>query len=247
MIELVSLLLLLLVMAVLYSSVGHGGASGYLVAMAIYGLSPAIMKPVALVMNIAVSSLLIMRFSRAGNLNWRLIMPLIVLSIPFAYLGGGMRITDSWYFLLVGSALVVAAAWMIFKPQDRPPVTEAPPMLPMLLAGSGLGFVSGLTGVGGGIFLSPFLLLMRWADMRTSAGIAAVFIWVNSVAGILGHLTKGNDWAAPVPVALLVSLVIVGRYLGSELNLRCVRGETLRRLLGGVLVIAGVKMFGMAI
>jgi uncharacterized membrane protein YfcA len=90
MIELVSLLLLLLVMAVLYSSVGHGGASGYLVAMAIYGLSPAIMKPVALVMNIAVSSLLIMRFSRAGNLNWRLITPFIVLSIPLAYLGGGM-------------------------------------------------------------------------------------------------------------------------------------------------------------
>lgn len=246
MFELITLLVVIFVMAILYSSVGHGGASGYLATMAIFGLAPEIMKPAALVMNIAVSSLLITRFYRSGLLNWRLISPFIILSIPFAYLGGGMRITAAWYYFLVGTTLLVAAIWMLFKPQDKPAPRKNPPLIPTVLAGSGLGFLSGLTGVGGGIFLSPLLLLMRWADMRTSAGVAAVFIWVNSVAGVLGYLNQGNGWTFPVPILVLIGLVLAGGYLGSELNLRRVSAETLRRLLGGVLVIAGAKMFALA-
>lgn len=246
MLELFALLLAIFTMAILYSSVGHGGASGYLAAMAIFGLAPEFMKPTALMMNIAVSSLLIIRFHRSGILNWHLISPFIVFATPFAYLGGGMYVTAAWYYILVGSTLMLAATWMIFKPQDQEALTITPPVLPRLIAGSGLGFISGLTGVGGGIFLSPLLLLMRWADMRTSAGVAAVFIWVNSTAGILGYLNQGNGWQAPVLTFALIGLVIIGGYLGSELNLRSVREKILRRLLGGVLIIAGAKMFAMA-
>jgi len=246
MFEILALLLAIFVMAILYSSVGHGGASGYLAAMAIFSLAPEFMKPAALMMNIAVSSLLIMRFHRSGILNGRLINPLVIFAIPFAYLGGGMHITAAWYYILVGITLMFAALWMLFKPCDQRVLTQSPPLPAMLFAGSGLGFLSGLTGVGGGIFLSPLLLLMRWADMRTSAGVAAVFIWVNSIAGILGYLNQGNVWQEPKWTLALIGLVVIGGYLGSELNLRSINENILRRLLGGVLIIASLKMFAMA-
>ena len=241
MIEFAPLIVLILVMAVLYSSVGHGGASGYLAAMALFGLAPEAMKPAALSMNIAVASLVVWRFYRGGLLPCRLIAPFVALSIPMAYLGGGYQIDAQWYKLLVGASLLLAATWLVFKPHDRPAV-GTPPLWASLTAGAGLGLLSGVTGVGGGIFLSPLLLLLRWTDMRSSAGVAAVFILVNSIAGLLGFLSAGGGWTLPVPLPVLVTVVLLGALIGSELSLRRVKADVLRRFLGAVLVVAGGKM-----
>lgn len=236
----VALLALILLAAVLYSSVGHGGASGYIAVMALYGLPSAVMKPAALAMNICVTSVVFVRLYRAGHFNTRLFLPFAIGSIPLAYLGGAQKIDEPIYQIIVGAALLIAALRLFVEPGD-PPATATPRLWISLPVGAATGYLSGLTGVGGGIFLSPILLLLRWTDMRANAAIAAAFIFVNSIAGLLGFATRSSAWPPGLPVLALVALV--GGIVGSELAVRRLAPTLLRKVLGVVLVVAGGKMF----
>ena len=233
------LLSAILVAAVLYSSVGHGGASGYLAAMALFGLSPLHMKPAALLMNIFVASIVLARLCRSGCFDSRLFAPFAVASVPMAYLGGAYVIDAPVYKYIVGAALLVASTRLLIEPEDKPSI-GTPKLWISMPVGAGTGFLAGLTGVGGGIFLSPILLFLRWCDMRSSAAIAAAFILVNSVAGLAGHATNATDW--PHGLLLFVVVAVFGGLVGSELATRRLAPVKLRKLLGAVLVIAGVKM-----
>jgi uncharacterized membrane protein YfcA len=239
--EQLPLLLILFVIAALYSSVGHGGASGYLAVMALFGLPPEVMKPAALTMNIAVAGYVSYHFWRTKRLNWFVILPFIVLSIPMAYIGGGMQIHSAWYKFLIALSLLIAALWLLFKPEVEYELKQPPPVL-SASTGAGLGFVSGLTGVGGGIFLSPILLVFRWADARSSAGVAAIFILFNSIAGLFGYMQSGNEWSVPIPIYILLITIIAGAIIGERIN-RVGENPIIIKLLSVVLVIASAKMF----
>ncbi len=237
--QVVWLLGAILVAAVLYSSVGHGGASGYIAAMALFGLSPETMRPAALVMNIFVAGIVLLRLYRAGHFDARLFVPIAVASVPMAYLGGSYTIDAPTYKYLVGATLLIAA-WRLFaRPEDTP--AQARPRLAIAMpVGAAIGFLAGLTGVGGGIFLSPILLFLHWTNMRTNAAIAAAFILANSIAGLAGYLTANSGWPPGVPA--LVAVAVVGGLIGAELATRRLAPARLLTLLGVVLVIAGAKM-----
>ena len=234
------LLILIGLAALLYSSVGYGGASGYLAAMALFGLDPEFMKPTALTMNVFVASLVLFRLARAGYFRWSLFWPFAVGSVPLAFLGGAVVVTASIYRVIVGGALLLAAARMFWESVDRDPAGSPAPWVAVPI-GAALGFVSGLTGVGGGIFLSPLLLLLGWANMRTSAALAAGFILITSAAGVLGHMTVGAGWPSGLPA--LVGAALLGALVGSELAVRRMHPVRLRKVLGVILLIAAGKMF----
>lgn len=227
------------VTAVLYSSVGNAGASGYLAVMTLAGLAPEAMKSTALLLNILVALIATVRFYWAGHFSWKLFWPFTLASVPCAFLGGTLVLPSGLYQGLVGIVLLFAAYrlfWYADQPQGHP--MGVPRMLALLL-GAGLGFVSGLTGIGGGIFLSPLLLMMGWAEQRQSAGVSAAFILVNSVAGFFGETlsVQGLPPAAP----LWAGAVVVGAFIGSELGARQFAEVTLRRLLALILAMAGLK------
>lgn len=237
---------LIFIAAVLYASVGHGGASGYLAAMALVGLSPATMKPTALALNIFVSVIATYKFYRAGAFSWQLFWPLAIVSIPCAYIGGLLTLPGHIFKPLVGVVLLFAA-WRTFKTANT--FSQAPsraaPLPLLLLSGAGLGLLSGLTGVGGGIFLSPLMLLFRWAETKVVSGIAAAFILVNSIAGLLGVLsTKTAALPAALPYWALAA--VVGGYLGAEFGSKRLSNPNIRKLLALVLLVAGAKMLATA-
>jgi hypothetical protein len=236
----VLLLALIALAALLYSSVGHGGASGYLAVMALLGVAPAVMKPAALVMNIFVAGLVFLRLHRAGYFHVRLFWPFALGSIPLAFVGGLLTLPGNFYRYLVGAALILAALRLLVEARDQP-ARSPPPFALATVVGAALGFVSGLTGVGGGIFLSPLLLFLRWADMRHTAALSAAFILLNSLAGLAGHMAAGAGMPGGLPWMVLAALA--GGALGSELAVRRLAPVKLRRLLGVVLMIASAKMF----
>lgn len=227
--------------ALLYSSVGHAGASGYLAAMALFGVAPAEMKPTALLLNILVALIASVKFYRAGCFSWPLFWPFALTSIPFAFLGGGMAISRSVYKGLVGVVLLYAALRLV-RVANQPAFAVKPqvPLAAGLVLGAAIGLLSGLIGVGGGIFLSPLLLFLRWADTRQASGVAAPFILVNSLAAFLGHLSVMVE--LPAHVGLWVAAAAVGGWIGAEQGSRQLTNVAMRRLLALVLVIAGLKM-----
>jgi uncharacterized membrane protein YfcA len=238
------LLLSLLVMlaAALYSSVGHGGASGYLAAMALFGLAPAAMKPAALCLNLLVASLATYRFYRAGCFSRRTLLPFAAASVPFAFVGGALTLPTTIYKQIVGLVLIYAALRLFLHAgrKNETGETRLPPLRLALLLGALIGLLSGLTGVGGGIFLSPILLLAGWADARRTAGVSAAFILVNSAAGLLGNLASVR--ALPAALPYLATAALVGGVVGSELGSRRLPPPAIRRLLALVLVVAAVKL-----
>ena len=240
--EIIVLALLILAAATLYSSVGHGGASGYLAAMALFGLAPATMKPTALCLNVLVASIATFRFWRAGCFSWSLFWPFAVASIPLAVVGGAITLPTAIYKQVVGLTLLYAAFRLfLFTPAKADQTaTRTVPFALAILLGALIGLLSGLTGVGGGIFLSPLLLLMGWADTRRTAGVSAAFILVNSIAGLLGNFT--NLQALPPALPYLAVAAVAGGLIGSEFGSRRLGNVTIRRLLAVVLVVAGVKM-----
>jgi uncharacterized protein len=239
--EAIVLTALIFAAAVLYSSVGHAGASGYLAAMALVGLAPEVMRPTALTLNILVAVIATAKFVKVGAFSWRLFWPFALTSVPLAYAGGMLELPGHIYKPLVGLVLLYAA-WRSFRTAKRPaPPTVARPHVVILLAtGAAIGFLSGLTGVGGGIFLSPLLLFFRWAEMKTISGIAAAFILVNSIAGLLGVLTTAPVLPPALPFWGVAA--VAGGYIGAEYGSRRLGNPAIQKLLAVVLVIAGAKM-----
>jgi len=235
------LAVLIFVTALLFSSVGHAGASGYLAAMALAGVSSAVMKPTALMLNILVAVIASVKYYRAGAFSWRLFWPFALASIPFAYLGGTLTLPGQIYKPLVGSVLIYAA-WYSFRTAHRPAqaIAARPNLSILLAAGAALGFLSGLTGVGGGIFLSPLLLFFRWTEVRVISGIAAAFILVNSAAGLLGVITIAPALPSALPYWAVAA--VTGGFIGAEYGSKRLGNPTIQKILAVVLVIAGVKM-----
>ncbi|WP_438950796.1 sulfite exporter TauE/SafE family protein [Porticoccus sp.] len=185
------LTVVILLAAMLYAAVGHAGASGYLAAMALAGVSPAVMKPAALSLNILVALIATTKYYRVGAFSWPLFWPLVLTSIPFAFIGGSVTLDAEIYKPLVGIVLVYAACRAFLWADTRSSLAIRSPRKVLLMAvGAALGLLSGLTGVGGGIFLSPLLLFLRWAEVRVISGTAAAFILVNSIAGLLGVISR---------------------------------------------------------
>ena len=235
------LTIMFFIASVLYASVGHAGASAYLAAMALAGMQPAVMKPTALVLNILVAAIATVKFYRAGAFSWRNFWPFACTSVPFAFIGGRIMPAGHVYKMIVGVVLIYSA-YRIFVATFavRPSPIKALPRLLAIAAGSVIGFVSGLTGVGGGIFLSPLLLLMNWAETRQASGIAAAFILVNSISGFIGSMSKAGALPGPIPVWAVA--VMAGGWIGAEYGSRSLNNMTIRRLLSVVLVIAGLKL-----
>ena len=240
-IQIAIIAVLFLSAAILYSSVGHAGASGYIAVMALFGFAPAVMKPTALALNIVVAVIATLKFYRAGRFSLELFWPFAVTSIPAAFVGGAIALPAKWYELIVGVALLYAAVWMFRSAKTVAKVLVHPPPLPLALTwGAVIGLLSGLTGVGGGIFLSPLILMMGWAETRATSAVAAAFILVNSIAGLLGHLSSISQLPAQIPV--WIGAVLIGGWIGSEYGSKRLPAPALRQLLSVVLVIAGLKM-----
>ena len=235
------LALLMGIVALLYSSVGHGGASGYLAAMGLLSVPVAVMKPTALVLNLLVASVTSVQFARAGHFRGRLFLPFALGSIPLALLGGTITLPVSWYKPLVGVVLLYSA-FRLFTRSAAPEedeVREVPPVAGVI-GGAIIGLLSGLTGTGGGIFLSPLLLSQKWATLRQAAGVACVFILVNSSAGLAGHFSKIRGLPSALP--LWVVAVLVGGTIGSYFGSSRLPIEHLKKLLAAVLILAGTKL-----
>lgn len=229
-------------MSALYGSVGHGGASAYLAVMGLIGMAPAEMKPVALTLNIAVSLLALCIFARAGHFRGRLFWPLAAASVPAAFVGGWLQSPDSVFKLILATALVFGA-WRLACGGKADEVLAREPRLPTLLGlGLGLGFLSGLIGIGGGIFLTPLLILFRWTPAKPAAAVSAAFIFANSLSGLSGFLVKGGE--IPQLTWLLLPAVMVGGALGSRWGSKRAGSPALRRALAAVLVVAAVKFVG---
>lgn len=258
--ETMTIAVLFFAMAALYASVGHGGASGYLAVMGLFGFAPMVMRPTALALNIIVALVATAQFHRSGFFRWRLFWPFAVVSIPAAFVGGAITLPVRGYKILVGVVLLYAAAWMFrstwkhhpgperdsgaASPSDNAPVAPRPPSLLVALPmGLAIGLLSGLTGVGGGIFLSPILLYMGWATTREASGVAAAFILVNSIAGFLGQLSGVAH--LPGSISLWGIAVLVGGWAGASYGSTHAPTPVLRRILAAVLVIAGFKLIAL--
>lgn len=233
---------LILAVALAYSAVGNAGASAYLAAMALFGIAPDTMKPTALMLNILVALIALIKFQRAGCFSWRLFWPFAAASIPFAFIGGTLTLPGAIYKPLVGIVLLFAAWWMFRSANrsDHVSLRREPPRPLAMLIGALIGLLSGLTGVGGGVLLSPLLLAMGWASMGQASGIAAGFVLVNSTAGLSGLLFG----AASLPLAIIAwaPAALLGGWIGARYGSLHHTNPELRYLLGVVLAVSGLKM-----
>lgn len=244
----------LFVVALLYSSVGHAGASGYIAVMSLLSLAPAVIKPTALALNILVALVAAWQFWRAGHFRWALFWPFAVTAVPAAFVGGWISLPTRVFTLLLGLVLLWSA-WRFFsEPKAPPPETatagasassaasaeRSVPRAAALASGAGIGLLSGLTGTGGGIFLTPLLLMMGWAQPKNAAAVSALFILMNSTSGLLGNWASTRNLPDELP--MLLAAVLVGGAIGSFMGSRRLPAQQIKRLLAVVLVIAGLKL-----
>jgi uncharacterized membrane protein YfcA len=232
--------MLLFLVAFLYASVGHGGASGYLALMALFGISPDIMKPTALLLNLFVASTSFIQFYRAGHFKWNIFWPFALASIPMAYLGGLIHLDAFYYNKILGVLLLIPVVRFLFFSNIKTEELKPSKLYISLLIGAIIGLLSGMIGIGGGIILSPVLLLLKWTDMKQTAAISALFIFVNSVAGLAAQLQKGIHFSAEMYGYVAVAFVggLAGAYFGA-LRFKHV---VLKYLLSIVLAIAAYKL-----
>jgi len=235
------LLLLLPIIAFLYASVGHGGASGYLAVMSLFAFPVSVMKPTALVLNILVSAISFYFYYREKKFEWQLFYPFALTSIPFSFLGGIMTIETRLYKFILATVLIFAVLRMLGFFGKEQPVLKTLHLPTALFIGAIIGFLSGLIGIGGGIILSPILLLLGWANMKQTAAVSALFIFVNSIAGLIGFVSKGGNF--PASSALIIGVVILGGLLGGYYGSKKMNTVTLRNILALVLGIAILKLY----
>ena len=227
-------------MAFLYASVGHGGASGYLALMALIGVSSIYMKPTALILNLFVAGIAFLQFRRMGYFKWRLFYPFIITSIPTALLGGYLSIDGDVYKRILGVLLIFAVIRMLWKPSNEILESSRIPILYGLAAGALIGFFSGLIGIGGGIILSPLILVFGWANVKETAAVSALFIWVNSLAGLIGLSISGFELEPNY--LLLIALAVLGGFGGAYFGGSKLNSKKLSYLLTGVLALASIKL-----
>ncbi len=232
--------ILLLVVAFLYASVGHGGASGYLALMAIFNMAPEVMKPTALLLNLFVSMTAFIQFYRGGHFKWKIFLPLALASIPFAFMGGLVTVDASVYKKILGLLLLIPIIRFLFFRNIRVDEIKESRVLPSIAIGSGIGLLSGLIGIGGGIILSPIILLLKWTDQKQTAAISALFIFVNSFSGLAGQITKGVTFSSN-----MISFVVIafaGGLLGAWFGAIKFNQNILKYSLAVVLIMAAYKL-----
>jgi uncharacterized protein len=228
--------------AFFYSSVGHGGATGYLAALAVLGVAPTTAKVAVLITNILVAGVALWRFSRAGHINWKILLLFCVASYPCAIWGSTIKISPQTYKLILGTVLSIAGLVLMFRSRwQTEDIATRQCLWPLaLVIGAGLGFLAGLTGIGGGVFLSPLLYLFRWVKPKTTGGIAAGFIVVNSIGGLIGAGWDKITHAGPLLWLTLPG--VIGAILGTHYGARRWSSVTFSRVLAAVLVFAGGKL-----
>jgi uncharacterized membrane protein YfcA len=227
--------------AMLYASVGHGGASAYIALMALFGMAPAEIRPAALVLNIAVAGYAAFRFLRAGRFDWRVFWPFAITAIPAAFVAGRVEVPEIVYRPLLGLTLAAAALrYLIWPSLDASAPTQPPKLALALPAGAGLGALAGLTGIGGGVYLSPLLIFARWSDAYRATGVAACFILVNSIAGLAGRWSSLREM--PVFLPQLIGAALVGALLGAGISVAKLNRTAVLRALGLVLGLAGLAL-----
>lgn len=240
-VTIVVLALLFALGAALYSSVGHGGASAYIAAMALFSVAPETIKPLALALNLLVAGFGAWRYWSRGLSNWKLVLAFAVTATPAAFIGGGIHLPAIYYKPLVGILLWLAAARLLWQPKALAERPIRPPKLWITLqAGAVLGLLAGLTGTGGGIFLSPFIILLAWEEPRRTSGVVAAFIFLNSAAGLAGNAAAVGHLPRELPIFL--AAVGAGALLGTWLGVERLPRPWLLRTLGFVLTIAGGKL-----
>lgn len=231
---------LFFLVAFLYASVGHGGASGYLALMALLGFSASVMKPTALLLNVMVSLIAFISFYRAKHFRSQLLWPLIAASIPFAYLGSVLPVSEVLYKQILGVVLLLSIIRIVWESSEKP-LSPAPKWYVLFGIGAGIGLVSGMIGMGGGILLSPLLLLMGWSTQKQTAAISAIFIFLNSMAGIAGQLQTGFNLGPQI--LAIIGFVLAGGWLGAYIGAEKLRAKNMKYILALVLVLAAAKLF----
>jgi uncharacterized protein len=236
-----AILLLVATVAFAYAMVGHGGASGYLALMGVLGFAPEVMRPTALILNICVSLVAFVQFRAAGHFRWKLFWPFALASVPFAFMGGRIGLDPLWYKRALALCIIMAALRLFgLFGQGQRTVREVP-LSVALVVGAMIGAASGLLGIGGGILLSPVLLLCAWADAKEAAAVSALFIFVNSIAGLAGMSVR----SLPLDQDMLIwsAAAVLGGLLGSYIGARTAPEPRLRQALGAVLLLASVKLW----
>ena len=232
--------ILLPVVAFLYAAVGHGGASGYLALMSFFSFAPDFMRPTALLLNLAVSLIAFIQYYRQGHFDWKLFWPFALASIPAAFIGG-MLVVDAVVYKKVLAVLLLFSVIRLIGFKTQEAKTEShPQVLIALVIGAVIGLLSGMIGIGGGIILSPVILLLHWADMKKTAAVSALFIFVNSLAGLAGLFTKGFQLESQMLWMLLIAFA--GGALGSYFGAGHFENRKLKWILALVLLIASVKL-----
>ena len=242
----VILLFALLVIAAMYSSVGHGGASGYLAVLSLTAYAandPAWLKQHAWSLNLLVAGIAFFAYKKSGFFDVKLALPFIVASIPAAFIGGYLQVDNTVYDILLSLTLVFAG-WKLYSTKDSHSsvrINKNPPLHIAIGVGFAIGFLSGIIGVGGGIFLSPIILLFGWSEPKTTAGVSAVFIWVNSFSGLVGSTVSGQlalDVSTLIPFSIAV---LIGGYIGSKFGSERFSQNSIRNMLVAVMLIAAIR------
>jgi uncharacterized membrane protein YfcA len=238
-VEFIGLSAAIFVVALLYSSVGHAGASGYIAVLTLFGFGVEVIRPTALTLNILVAAIGFYHWWRAGHFFWSLFWPFALISVPAAYFGGWLHVPAHYLKILIGLVLWFSA-WRLIHRQADPPDIARPARPTAIATGAGIGFMSGLTGTGGGIFLTPLMLFCRWAKVKEAAAVSSLFILVNSSSGLAGYIESGRD--LPDLAWPLAVVVAIGGFIGSRLGSDHLTARGIAVLLSIVLVIAGTKL-----
>lgn len=234
-------LIILPVISFLYSSVGHGGASGYLALMVLFSFAPETMKPTALLLNLFVAGISFYYYYNEGYFNKKLFVSFAISSIPLAFIGGTIDIDASIYKKILAVLLVFAILKMlnVFGKESNL-IKQIKPWQGLIVGGI-IGFFSGLIGIGGGIILTPVILLLHWGKMKEAAAVSALFIWVNSASGLIGQISTGTR--LNMESFILVAIALIGGVLGGYMGSKKLNNQKLRYILAVVLFMACFKLF----